>query len=137
MLLKMQVIGNLGRDASLKDFNGKKVLNFSVAHTEKFKNRDGVVTEKTTWVECSMWDKEGLAPYLKQGQLVHLDGTPSVNAFETKEGKPAASLRLAVFGLQLLGGKKEDGKHAPSPTASVPVAHAAPVGNPDDDDLPF
>ena len=136
MLLKMQVIGNLGRDASIKEVNGKKVINFSVAHTEKYKNSQGVVTEKTTWVECSMWEKGNVAPYLKQGQLVHIEGTPSVNAYETKEGKPAASLRLSVsaFGLQLLGSKKEDGKPTPPPTATVPVTqNGAEVLEPEDD----
>ena len=137
MLLKMQVIGNLGRDASIKEHNGKKVINFSVAHTEKYKNSQGVVTEKTTWVECSMWEKGNVAPYLKQGQLVHIEGTPSVNAYETKDGKPAASLRLAVFGLQLLGGKKEEGKPAAPPTVGVPVAENAGAITEPADDLPF
>lgn len=133
----MQVIGNLGRDASIKEHNGKKVINFSVAHTEKYKNSQGVVTEKTTWVECSMWEKGNVAPYLKQGQLVHIEGTPSVNAYETKDGKPAASLRLSVFGLQLLGGKKEDSKPNHSATASEAVAQNAGAIPEPVDDLPF
>ena len=138
MLLKMQVIGNLGRDASIKEVNGKKVINFSVAHTEKFKDKAGVTNERTTWVECGMWEKEGIAPYLKQGTLVHVEGSPSVTGFLTKANEPSASLKLNVFNLQLLGSKKEPGTPAPPATAGASVAQPAPGSTaPTEDDLPF
>ena len=138
MYLRMQVIGNLGRDATIKEVNGKKVINFSVAHTEKFKDKAGVLNERTTWVECGMWEKEGLAPYLKQGTLIQVEGTPSVTGFLTKANEPSASLKLNVFNLVLLGSKKEPGTPAPPPTASASVAQAAPGSAvPPEDDLPF
>ncbi len=116
MLLELRVIGNLGRDAVVKQHEGKDVLNFSLAHTEKWKNAQGVQYEKTTWVECSMWDKGNMVQWLKQGQLVHVVGTPTVNAYTTKEtGELKATQRLTVRSLQLLGGaKKQDSEPVPS-----------------------
>ena len=38
-MIKMQIIGHLGQDSQVNDVNGKKVINFSVAHSEKFKNK--------------------------------------------------------------------------------------------------
>ena len=40
-MIKLQVIGNLGKDCVTNVVNGKNVINFSVAHTEKFKDAQG------------------------------------------------------------------------------------------------
>ena len=37
-MIKLQVIGNLGADCIQKEINGKTVINFNVAHSEKFKD---------------------------------------------------------------------------------------------------
>jgi single-strand DNA-binding protein len=71
-MIKLQVIGNLGKDGVVNNVNGKNVINFSVAHTEKFKDAQGVQKDKTIWVECAYWtDRTGIAPYLKKGTQVY------------------------------------------------------------------
>ena len=50
-MIKMQVIGNLGKDCVVNTVNGKNVINFTVAHTEKYKDSQGNMQEKTTWVD--------------------------------------------------------------------------------------
>ena len=47
-MIKLQVIGNLGKDCITNTVNGKSVINFSVAHTEKFRDSSGQQKEKTT-----------------------------------------------------------------------------------------
>ena len=54
-MLKLQLIGNLGQDAVVNNVGGKNVINFSVAHTEKYKNSEGTEVSKTTWVSCAYW----------------------------------------------------------------------------------
>ena len=49
-MIKMQVIGNLGKDCVVNTVNGKNVINFTVAHTEKYRDSAGNNQEKTTWV---------------------------------------------------------------------------------------
>jgi single-strand DNA-binding protein len=66
-MLKIQLIGRLGQDSIVNDVNGKKVVNFSVAHTEKYKNNQGGEVNKTIWVSCAYWtDKLNIANYLKK-----------------------------------------------------------------------
>lgn len=102
-MLKLQVIGHLGKDATVNNVNGKNVINFSVAHTEKFKDQQGNQTEKTVWVECAKWgETTGVAPYLKKGTQVYAEGTPEVRTWESN-GKSGVSLHLRVVSLQLLG----------------------------------
>jgi single-strand DNA-binding protein len=107
-MIKLMVIGNLGKDCIVNTVNGKNVINFSIAHTEKFKDSTGAQREKTTWVECAYWtDRTGIAPYLKKGQQVYAEGTPEVRTYQTNDGKNGASLSLRVQTVQLLGSRGE------------------------------
>lgn len=109
-MIKLTLIGNLGKDCVVNNVNGKNVINFNVAHTEKFKDSSGMQKEKTIWIECAYWsDRTGIAPYLKKGTNVYLEGSPDVRTYTTNEGKQGASLRLTVQYVQLLGGRNSEG----------------------------
>jgi single-strand DNA-binding protein len=108
-MIKMQVIGNLGKDCVVNAVNGKNVINFTVAHTEKFKDSQGNSQERTTWVDCAYWtDRTALAPYLTKGKQVFVEGTPEVRSFTRQDGTGGASLSLRVRDIQLLGGRSEN-----------------------------
>jgi single-strand DNA-binding protein len=148
-MIKLQVIGNLGADCIAKEVNGKNVINFNVAHSEKFKDAMGNLKERTTWVNCAYWtDRTAVAQYLKKGKTVYVEGAPEAEAYNNKEGQPAATLRLRVFNLQLLGGTNEtnqsDNDYSPSTSSSSPSPNRANVSAPATsqmeepaDDLPF
>lgn len=109
-MIKLMVIGNLGKDALVNTVNSKTVLNFSVAHTEKFNDK-----EKTVWVECAYWtEKTGIAPYLKKGQQVYVEGQPEVRTWESN-GKSGASLQVRVSTVQLIGSKPKEEKQEAQP----------------------
>jgi single-strand DNA-binding protein len=94
-MIKLQVIGNLGKDCMLNQVNGKNVINFSVAHTERYRDSNGLQKDKTTWVECAYWtDRTGIAPYLKKGQQVFVEGTPEIRTFTRNDGTTGSSLSL-------------------------------------------
>lgn len=152
----MEAIGNLGKDATKNNVNGKNVINFSIAHTEKYNNAKGELVSKTLWVECAYWtDKDGVLPYLLKGTQVWVTGSPDVRSWSDKDGKPGISLTLRVQQVQLLGSaekktevKEQTGNDAgtsphplagPHPlggnTVPAPVTSQAWNGNPDD--LPF
>ena len=72
-MLRISVIGRLGQDAIVNDVNGKTVINFSMAYSEKFKNQQGQDVDKTTWVSCAYWtDKVNVANYLKKIGRAHV-----------------------------------------------------------------
>lgn len=109
-MIKLQVIGNLGKDALVNNVNGKNVINFNVAHTERFKDAQGNQKDRTTWVDCSYWtDRTAVAPYLKKGTQVFVEGQPDVRTYTTQDGRQGASLTLRVLSVQLLGAKSSDG----------------------------
>lgn len=86
-MIKLQVIGNLGKDAVVNNVNGKNVINFTVAHTEKYRDAQGNQKDKTTWVDCAYWtDRTAIAPYLKKGTQVYVEGTPDVRTYTKQDG---------------------------------------------------
>ncbi|RYZ97563.1 MAG: single-stranded DNA-binding protein [Sphingobacteriaceae bacterium] len=150
-MIKLQVIGNLGADCIQKEINGKTVINFNVAHSEKFKDQQGNLKERTTWVNCAYWtDRTAVAQYLTTGRTVYVEGTPEAEGYTNKEGQVAATLRMRVFTVQLLGGGDNQGSNQGNVTnagynnnpavrteqqqqSSPSMAQSAPM----DDDLPF
>jgi single-strand DNA-binding protein len=152
-MLKLLVIGNLGKDATITNVNGKNVVHFSVAHTEKYKDVQGVLIEKTTWVECSYWTERAIAPYLKKGTQVYAEGTPDVISYTTQDGRVGATLRLRVASVQLLATKEGASEASQSTGGNIAASQpqtAAPAYQPSSspspsvvaeseiaDDLPF
>ena len=151
-MIKLQIVGNLGKDCIVKEVNGKNVINFSVAHTERYKDSQGNQKERTTWVECAYWtDKTAVAQYLTKRKTVYAEGSPEADAYMNKDNQAAATLRMRVQNIQLLGGSGGDAPQNPNPGGNSnynsgsfagapnnPVASAA-ASNASDaaDDLPF
>lgn len=143
-MIKMQVIGRLGKDCVVNTVNGKNVINFTVAHSEKYKDSQGNLQEKTIWVDCAYWtDRTAVAQYLTKGTQVYAEGQPEARSFQRNDGTPGASLSLRVREVQLLGGRSDSGAgggsyqqpaSTSSPSSNIPSASdiTEPV-----DDLPF
>ena len=142
-MIKMQVIGNLGKDCVVNQVNGKNVINFTVAHTEKYRDSQGNNQEKTTWVDCAYWtDRTAVAPYLQKGTQVFVEGQPEVRSFTRNDGTAGASLSLRVREVQLLG-RKGDNMGGGSSSSEAPSFNKsqepspATVSDEVADDLPF
>ncbi len=144
-MIKLQVIGNLGNDCVVKEINGKNVINFNVAHSERYKDAQGNQKERTTWVACAYWvDRTTVSQYLTKGKTVYAEGYPEADPYTNKEGQPAATLRMRVQNLQLLGGNSGtndsqgaiQGNVSNAGMSTRPVVTTAPTDG-GSDDLPF
>jgi single-strand DNA-binding protein len=145
-MIKMQIIGNLGKDCVVNTVNGKNVINFTLAHTEKYKDSQGNLQEKTTWVDCAYWtDRTAIAQYLTKGKQIYAEGQPEAKSFQRNDGTPGSSLSLRVREVQLLGGRGDNGGSAPSysnTAANTVSASTNTIPSPSEitepiDDLPF
>lgn len=146
-MIKIFIIGRLGKDCSTNNVSGNNVINFSVAHSERYKDSAGNQKERTIWAECAYWtDKQGVVPYLKKGTQVYVEGAPDVRSYTTNDGKHGASLVVRVQSVQLLGSKNDNDDNSNS---SDNASFSAPINNfkssssnnngsgADLDDLPF
>ena len=142
-MIKLQIIGNLGKDCVVNTVNGKNVINFTVAHTEKYKDSQGNQQEKTTWVDCAYWtDRTAVSQYLTKGKQVYVEGQPEARSFQRNDGTPGASLSLRVREVQLLGGRGDSGGSSGQSSSSASSSSNSNVPSPSDitepvDDLPF
>ncbi|HTL09235.1 MAG TPA: single-stranded DNA-binding protein [Chitinophagaceae bacterium] len=143
-MIKLQAIGNLGKDCVTNTVNGKNVINFNVAHTEKYRDAQGNQKDKTIWVECAYWtDKTAIAPYLRKGTQVYVEGSPEVRTYPKNDGTTAASLTLRVSSVQLLGtrgennGPSQGGYSAPATNTNSNSAPSRQEMSEPVDDLPF
>lgn len=108
-MIKLQIIGHLGKNAVENFVNGKAVLNFSVAHNQRYKNAQGVQQERTVWADCAIWAPNAIGPYLLQGTYVFVEGTPYIELYNNSAGQPAAALKLRVSNVQLLSSPSRPG----------------------------
>src|SRR5262245_51103479 len=144
-MIKLQVIGNLGKDCVVNTVNGKNVINFTVAHTEKYKDSQGNQQEKTTWVDCAYWtDRTAIAQYLTKGKQVYAEGQPEARSFQRNDGTPGSSLSMRVREVQLLGGRGDSagapsynsGNTASTANSNTSIPSPSEITEPIDD-LPF
>jgi len=104
-MIELKVIGHITADAIGKMVGDKHVSNFAVAVNEKV-YKDGQTTERVTFVNCAIWERPDYQKYLLKGTQIYLDGVISVQAFLTKDDKPAYAINLSVRNSELLGTPK-------------------------------
>ena len=109
-MLKVELIGNIGADAEIKDVQGNKFVAFRVAHSNKYKDAQGNVTESTTWVDVTLNDVESkVIPFLKQGVKVFVRGNASLRVYSSPTDKMMkAGLQVSAWEIELCGGQSDD-----------------------------
>lgn len=103
--------GRLVADPELKDTNnGTKVVNFRVAWSEKFRER-----ENKLFLECKAFSglAEHIAKYFVKGQEIAIEGKLNTEEWE-KDGQKRSKIVLMVSDTHFCG-KKESGTTAPAP----------------------
>lgn len=99
----MELTGRLVANATVRNVaNDRKVTNFRVAINRRYKS-GGEQKEETTYVDCSYWRTDKLAPYLTKGLLVQVYGHISARPWVSKDGEPMASLNFHTNEITLLG----------------------------------
>lgn len=101
-----EVIGNLTKDAEVKSVNSKKVINFSIAYNQVYKDSNGERLEKTTFYNCSIWRDENvkIADYLTKGTKVYVSGLPEPESWYDKNNNLQLGLKITVNNIEILGG---------------------------------
>lgn len=109
-MFKAEIIGNLGADAEIKEYQGGKFVAFRVAHTIRFKNQQGQETDSTTWIDCTMNNVESkIIPFLKAGTKVFVRGNANLRVYSSpKLRQMMAGLTISVGEIELCGGASDN-----------------------------
>jgi single-strand DNA-binding protein len=116
---KIMIVGYLGRDPELRYTpQGTPVCDFSVATTERRKDKQGDTQEATTWFRVSLFGRQAevAAQYLAKGRQVYVEGQLSQREWTDKDGATRTSLEVRGTDVQFL---------SPAPEFEQPQAAAA------------
>lgn len=111
-LNRVELIGNLGRDPETRFTpTGKKVANFSLAVSRRWRGAEGEQKERTDWFNIEAWGRLGeiCQEYLHKGSLVYLEGRLQTDQYE-HEGEKRYITRVVAQQLQMLDRKPEEGE---------------------------
>lgn len=131
-LNNVQIIGNLGGAPEMKYLNNSdKVVNFSVAVNERWKDRSGESQERTTWLRIVAFNGIGsaCAEHLRKGDGVYVEGRLQIREYEDKDHVERTSVEVVATKVRFLGSGKnagEEARPAPGRPRTRMSQHAAP-----------
>jgi len=152
---KVILVGNLGKDPELRyTASGVAVATFSLATSERFKDRDGQQQTKTEWHNIVVWRNlaEICGKYLHKGKQVYIEGKIQTRSYDDRDGNKRYITEIVADEMRMLGGRNDDGyqrQAAPAPAQPQQQQPQQPAQQPaagggfqepgynTDDDIPF
>lgn len=124
-LNKVMLIGNVGKDPEVRYLENNpapqgtnpKVAQFTLATTERFRDRNGEVRENTEWHNIVAW--RGLADlaekYIRKGSQLYIEGRIRTRSWNDQAGAKQYRTEIVADSIQLLG-RKSDNPASPQPS---------------------
>ena len=116
-LNQVQIIGHLGADVDLRaTASGTSVATLSIATSEKWKEQDGSVKEKTEWHRVIVWGKsaENCSQYLSKGAMVFVQGKISTKKYTDKNNIERYSTEIIANKVDFLKTEKKQASNQAS-----------------------
>ena len=126
------LIGNVGKDPEVRYFDGNsspngnsKVARFTLATTERYRDRSGEMRENTEWHNIVAWrNSADLAEkYIRKGSQIYVEGRLSTRSWNDQSGAKRTTTEIVVDNIQLLGRRDanaSDGTNGGYAPASAP-----------------
>ena len=143
-LNKVMLIGNLGKDPEVRyTAQGTAVASFSLATTERFKNKNGEWEDRTEWHRVTLWSRlaEIAGEYLAKGKTVYIEGRLQTREYE-KDGVKRYTTEIIGERMQMLSpkGERRSEDYSMSQTGGGAPGSSHSIAEPppfQDDDIPF
>jgi single-strand DNA-binding protein len=138
---KAILIGRVGKDPEIKTVGSDALANFSLATSERFKNKSGEQVENTEWHNIIAWRKlaELAEKYVHKGDQIYVEGKITNRSYEDKDGNKKYTSEIVINEMRFLGSKQSDpGAYQPAPVQTDPAKDEVIPGVEDTDSgLPF
>jgi single-strand DNA-binding protein len=106
---KVTLLGNLGKDPEIKFLpSGQAVANFSIATTDRYKDKAGEWQDRTEWHNVVAYARtaEIVRDYVKKGNKLYVEGRLTTRSWDDKDtGKKVYRTEVVVNDLVLIGGR--------------------------------
>ena len=112
-LNKAMLIGNVGRDPEvryLEGNNGAKVATFTLATTERYRDRNGETRENTEWHNIVAWRNTAdvVEKFVRKGTQLYIEGRIRTRSWDDQSGNKRYTTEIIADTLQLLGKKSDN-----------------------------
>jgi single-strand DNA-binding protein len=112
-LNKAMLIGNVGRDPEvryLEGNNGAKVATFTLATTERYRDRNGETRENTEWHNIVAWrnNADVAEKYIRKGTQLYIEGRIRTRSWDDQTGNKRYTTEIIADTVQLLGKKSDN-----------------------------
>lgn len=135
---KAIIVGNIGRDPTVRNFANGKVVQFSVATSKKYRDASGEMKEETAWHNIRIAGKSAESFEkcgVKKGTPIYLEGEISYRTWNDNAGIRHDMTEIVCFTFQLLGNRQQSqGNAAPAYDYANPQQNAQ-ASAPTEDDL--
>ena len=131
-LNKVMLIGNVGRDPEVRYLDGQsgnaKVATFTLATTERYRDRNGETRENTEWHNIVAWRNTAdvVERFVRKGTQLYIEGRIRTRAWDDQTGNKRYTTEIIADTLQLLG-KKSDNPGAQSAQGYQQPGYAQPA----------
>lgn len=111
------LIGNVGRDPKVRYLDGNasnnapaKVASFTLATTERYRDRNGELKENTEWHNIVAWrnSAELAEKYIRKGTQIYVEGKLRTRSYTDQSGTKKYTTEVVVDTIQLLGRKSDN-----------------------------
>jgi len=109
---KVILVGNLGKDPELRYTpSGAAVATFSMATTERYKDKDGNRQDKTEWHNIVAWRQlaEICGKYLHKGKQIYIEGKIQTRSYDDRDGNKRYITEIVADQMQMLGSRDDQG----------------------------
>lgn len=125
---KVMLIGNVGRDPEVRYFdNNSKKASFTLATSERYKDRSGEQKERTEWHSIVAWRAMAdLAEnFIRKGNNIFIEGRLTSRDYTDANGVKKTITEVEATNIQLLG--KREGPVAPLQQGAPQQAYQQPA----------
>ncbi len=132
------LLGRIGQDPEVRTVGETSVTKFTLATSERWKNKQGEKQEKTEWHNIESWGKQGevIAQYFAKGDPILLTGSLVYDKWEDKDGNKRTTSKIKATGFEFLPSSGTREVKASDPVTSQPQQAKEPVAEASDS-LPF
>lgn len=147
MINKVILLGRVGKDPEVKQFDNGSLANFTIATDDSYKDKSGQKVERTDWHNVSVNFPglvEVVSKYVKKGDLLYVEGKIKTREVE-KDGVKRYFTEVRVETLKMMPKAQNSGANNSSndstpeqkSMSSAPSADFVSDAVSMDDDLPF
>ncbi len=107
---KVQLIGNIGNEPKITNLeSGNKVVRFSMATNEYYRNAQGEKVQSTQWHYVVAWDKKAdiIEQYTHKGKEIAIQGKLISRSYTNEMGVKCYVTEIVASEVLLLGSKNE------------------------------